>query len=60
MNNPFDYTPDEECNEAFRKLLDRLETLKKSDNPDDVNFTRELETGKMHKVYDGCRNRRRR
>lgn len=47
MNNPFDYTPYEECNEAFRKLLDRLETLKKSDNPDDVNFTRELEAGKM-------------
>lgn len=47
MNNPFDYTPDKECNEAFQQLLDRLETLKRSNNPDDVNFIRELEAGKM-------------
>ena len=47
MNNPFDYTPAETCDEAFRDLLVRLETLKKSDRPDDVNFCRELEAGKM-------------
>lgn len=57
MNNPFDYIPDEECNEAFQKLLDRLKTLKRSDNPDDVNFIRELEAGKMLGVLiasDNC------
>ena len=47
MNNPFDYTPTETCDEAFRDLLVRLETLKKSDRPDDINFCRELEAGKM-------------
>ncbi len=47
MNNPFDYTPHVVCEEAFRKLIVRLETLKKSDKPDDVNFCRELEAGKM-------------
>lgn len=47
MNNPFDYTPDEACDEAFRKLSDRLEALKLSVSPEDVNFCRELEAGKM-------------
>lgn len=47
MNNPFDYTPDSECEEAFRKLTARIELLKKSDRPEDVNFCRELEAGKM-------------
>lgn len=47
MNNPFDYTPDAACEEAFRKLTAGLEALKESDRPDDVNFCRELEAGKM-------------
>ncbi len=47
MNNPFDYTPDAECEEAFEKLLAGLETLKKSTRPDDINFCHELEAGKM-------------
>lgn len=47
MNNPFDYTPDRACDEAFRELIVRLETLKKSDLADEVNFCRELEAGKM-------------
>lgn len=47
MNNPFDYTPDKACEEAFRRLIVRVETLKKSNNPDDINFCRDLEAGKM-------------
>lgn len=47
MNNPFDYTPDAECSEAFRKLVARLEALKESGNPDDVCFISDLEAGKM-------------
>ena len=47
MNNPFDYTPDADCEEAFRKLIVRLEALGRSGSPDDVNFCRELESGKM-------------
>lgn len=47
MNNPFEYTPDEACDEAFKDLVVRVETMKKSKNPDDVNFCRELEEGKM-------------
>lgn len=47
MNNPFDYIPDRECDEAFRELCGRLEALKGSDRPDDINFMRELEAGKM-------------
>ena len=47
MNNPFDYTPDTACDEAFQELIVRLNALKSSNNPDDVNFCRELETGKM-------------
>lgn len=61
MNNPFDYIPDSECDEAFRKLIVRLEALKKSELPDDVNFCRELEAGKMLGVLiaiDSCGIRR--
>lgn len=47
MNNPFDYIPDRVCHEAFRELCGRLEALKNSGRPDDVNFMRELEAGKM-------------
>lgn len=47
MNNPFEYTPDAECEEAFRLLTERIEALKKSDNPQDVSFCHELEAGKM-------------
>lgn len=47
MNNPFDYIPDKECDEAFRKLIAMLESLRKSDLADDVGFLRELEAGKM-------------
>lgn len=57
MNNPFDYTPDGECEEAFRKLIAKLETLKGSDEPKDVNFLRELDAGKMLGVLiatDSC------
>lgn len=47
MNNPFDYIPARECDEAFRELCGRIEALKTSTRPDDVNFMRELEAGKM-------------
>lgn len=47
MNNPFDYIPDQECVEAFRKLTARLDALKMSENPDDISFCRELDDGKM-------------
>lgn len=47
MNNPFDYTPDAACVDAFRELLARLEAMRKSDIPGDVNFIRELDNGKM-------------
>lgn len=60
MNNPFDYTPAASCEEAFMKLIIRLENLKRSDNPEDVNFCRELEAGKMLGVLiaaDDCGER---
>lgn len=47
MNNPFDYSPDEECNRAFRDLSARLEILNESNNPDDISFIAELRAGKM-------------
>ena len=47
MNNPFDYIPDEECNEAFRKLTVRLEILRESELPEDINFCRHIESGCM-------------
>ena len=60
MNNPFEYTPDAACEEAFRTLLARLETLRRSEKPDDINFCRELEDGKMLGVLiatDSCGER---
>lgn len=47
MNNPFDYTPDPACDEAFRQLEERLATLKASAEASDVAFMRDLEGGKM-------------
>lgn len=47
MNNPFDYIPDAECDEAFVRLILRLEKLKMSAEEDDEKFCRELEEGKM-------------
>lgn len=47
MNNPFDYTPDDACDKAFRELTAGLESLKSSDNPEDISFLKELEAGKM-------------
>lgn len=47
MNNPFDYVPDKYCEEAFRILTARLESIKKSRNPADLKFIGELEVGKM-------------
>ncbi len=47
MNNPFEYVPDRECDEAFRKLSVRIDELKRSERPEDVGFCKELEAGKM-------------
>lgn len=47
MNNPFEYIPDDACREAFCALTARLEALKASPRPEDVNFCRELADGKM-------------
>lgn len=47
MNNPFDYTPDPECDKAFAKLAAEIESLRDSDNPADIDFIRELDAGKM-------------
>ncbi|MDE6523779.1 MAG: RNA pseudouridine synthase [Muribaculaceae bacterium] len=47
MNNPFDYIPDAACDEAFRELTLRIETLKKSERLEDICLCRELEAGKM-------------
>ncbi|MBD5310171.1 MAG: RluA family pseudouridine synthase [Bacteroides sp.] len=47
MNNPFDYLPDAACEEAFEKLVDRIDTLKRSSRAEDINFCREIEEGKM-------------
>lgn len=47
MNNPFDYTSDRACDDAFRELVAGLEELKKSESPDDVDFINEIESGKM-------------
>lgn len=47
MNNPFDYIPDKECEEAFSELSRKLDALKGSVLPEDINFSRELESGKM-------------
>lgn len=47
MNNPFDYMPTPECDNAYRDLLRRLDALKESRRIEDVNFCRELGDGKM-------------
>lgn len=47
MNNPFDYTPDRACDEAFRQLIADLERMKRAGKPEDAQFLRELEDGKM-------------
>lgn len=47
MNNPFDYTPDTGCDEAFRELALWIEALKESDQAEDISLCRELEAGKM-------------
>lgn len=47
MNNPFDYVPDKECEEAFSRLLVRVEKLRQSEKPEDINFCNELDAGKM-------------
>ena len=47
MNNPFEYVPDAACEEAFRKLTERIEVLKGSDVAADADLCRELAAGKM-------------
>lgn len=47
MNNPFDYRPSRECEEAFEEMLALIEALKANDSPGNRNFCRELEAGKM-------------
>ena len=47
MNNPFDYTPDAACEEAFRDLLLKIEDLQESHCPEVREFCRELKEGKM-------------
>lgn len=47
MNNPFDYTPDRACEQAYRNLILRIDELGQSHNPEDVELYRELQEGKM-------------
>lgn len=47
MNNPFQYTPGDECAEAFRSLSARIAELKQSKDPEDREICKELESGKM-------------
>ena len=47
MNNPFEYVPDAACEEAFRKLTERIGALKGSDVAADADLCRELAAGKM-------------
>lgn len=47
MNNPFDYQPSVECVTAFRELIAKIDSLRESDNQNDINLCRELESGKM-------------
>lgn len=61
MNNPFEYTPDTLCNNAFEILIERIERLKQSNTPEDKNFCRVLDEGKMLGVLiatdeDGARH----
>lgn len=47
MNNPFDYTPGEECAEAFRELEARIEAFASGRGTHDAAFVSELNAGKM-------------
>lgn len=47
MNNPFDYSPDKNCADAFRVLVERIESLKRSDKEENILFYHELSAGKM-------------
>ncbi len=47
MNNPFDYIPHEECDEAFRQLLQKISELRGSRKPEDINFCRTVDEGIM-------------
>lgn len=47
MNNPFEYTPDTLCNNAFEILIERIKRLRQSNSPEDKNFCRVLDEGKM-------------
>lgn len=47
MNNPFNYTPDTECQAAFRTLSAQIDALKESTLPAHRNLCTELDAGKM-------------
>lgn len=47
MNNPFQYVPAVECQDAFNKLVNMIESIKKSSIERDIRFIKELESGKM-------------
>lgn len=47
MNNPFDYTPSKECDEAYRKLVNTLDSLRQNGNRADIELLRALDEGKM-------------
>lgn len=61
MNNPFEYVPDAACREAFVTLSGIIEAARASDRPEDVDFCREIDAGKMLGVLvaeDECGGRR--
>lgn len=47
MNDPFEYVPDAECDEAFGRLTAAIEALKRSHAEADKAFCKELDEGKM-------------
>lgn len=47
MNNPFEYNPDEVCQDAYRLLIQKIETLRQSNLREDKAFLHELDEGKM-------------
>lgn len=47
MNNPFDYTPSPRCREAYSALLTRLDALRQSPLPADIDLIGQLDAGKM-------------
>lgn len=47
MNNPFEYTPDEQCRKAFSELTRKLESLRESEFEEERQLFRELSDGKM-------------